>query len=213
MILSQVRERHRSKPQSIRATQFKRVRGDLHHCGAIPRGYHGGQVALQIRRLRSGSVRGVMFPADHTLHCSEQTRANTGILQQPRHQVGSGCLAVGAGDPHQPEPPTRITVERPSHPSHGRSHIGNHYLGYRQSQRPLHTQGHRPARNGVTGELVAVEYETGNAEKQRTRFDGATVIGEGHDVHKGMAGKIVILQPVEEFGEVHGFEFYHRGTD
>ena len=94
------------------AVQGQRVRGDLHRAGPVAAVEHPPEGRLQVDRLRRGPLDLLLDPADHLLHGPQQAALDPRRLEHLPQQEGGGRLAVGPGDPGDPQLRRRVAKKR-----------------------------------------------------------------------------------------------------
>ena len=107
-------------------------------------------------------------------------------LEQRAREERGRRLAVGAGDPRDPQraPSDRRRSGRRRR-AIARPHVVDDDLGHAEPERPLHDERHRAARDRVGREVVPVAREARDAEEQGPGTDEPVVERQARDDHVG----------------------------
>ena len=103
MVLGQVGEHGDREADSGRPPERERVRGDLHRAGLVAGVEHAAKGGLEIDRLGRRPLDLLLHAADHLLHGPEEPGPDPLGLEHVPDQEGGRRLAVGAGDPGDPQ--------------------------------------------------------------------------------------------------------------
>ena len=158
--------------------QRQRVRGDLHRAGRVAGVEHAAEGRLQVDRLRRRPLDLLLDPADDLLHRPQQPGLDPRGLEDVPDQEGGGRLAVGAGDPGDPQLRGRVAQKRAAIGAiAARASATRTWVTPRSRCRST-TSAAAAASTARARELVPVRALPGNAEEQRAGLDRATVVGE-----------------------------------
>ena len=166
----------------------QRVRGDLHRAGAVAALEHPPEGRLQVDRLGRRPLDLLLDPADHLLDRAQQPALDAGRLEDLAEQEGGRRLAVGAGDPDDPQLRGRVALEARRQRRHRRPRVGDHDLRHRRAR----ARARRPAppprpRPPAAANSCPSAFSPAHAEEQRPRPDLAAVVGEGGDLDRRVA--------------------------
>ena len=152
-----------------------------------PRVEHPPEGRLQVDRLRRRPHDLLLDPADHLLHRPEQPALDAGRLEDLADQEGGGRLAVGPGDPDDPQlapsdRPRTAPPAAPSPPARRRPPPAAPRLAA-----PARPPAPPPRPRPRPAEVVPVDLLPGHAEEQRPGPDLAAVVGELSNPNRAVA--------------------------
>ncbi len=155
--------------------ELERVRGDLHHAGAVAGVEHPAERPLQVDRLRGGPLDRLRRPADDLLDRAEQAGADAGPLEDRADEKGGRRLPVRPGHADHAELGARIAEEPRRDRCHRRPRVGDDELRNGDVERALDDERHGAGLDDGGREVVAVGGAPGHAEEQRPGPDRAAV--------------------------------------
>ena len=102
VILGQIGEYAHLEVNARHPVQHQRMGGNLHHHMGAARLLHLIKQLLQLEGLRGGALGFDDLVADHILNGTDEAHLGAqGLLQHGFQQIGTGSLAIGAGDAHK----------------------------------------------------------------------------------------------------------------
>ena len=184
MVLREVGEDRGRDVDAVGAPQLERVRGDLHHAGAVTAVEHLAERALEVDRLRSRAHGRPLLARDHGGHGAEQAGLAPGRLQQRADEERRGGLAVGPRDSHYGQAARGVPVEAGGGDRHRRADVLDLHLGHAEAERARDDERGGSALDRVGREVVPVAGEAGDAEEQGPGLHGTVVVGEAADLDR-----------------------------
>jgi len=184
MVLAEVGEGERAEANSVEPAQLGAVRGRLERAAPISGVEHLTEGALEVDCLRRRADRRPGIAPDPALDRAEQSRPAAGRCEDRVEEECGRCLAVRAGDAGDLELARRVLEEDNSGLSHRPSHVRHDKLGDVKLEHALDRERCRAAFHRFAGEGVAVVPFAGDAEEERSRPDGARVVGEVGDLDR-----------------------------
>ena len=190
----------------VGAVQRERVRGDLHRAGAVAGVGHPAEGRLQVDRLRRRALDRLLDPADDPLHGSQQARLHADALEDVADQEGGRRLAVGAGDPGDPQLVGRVLVEADRGVRHRRPRVADHRLDHvRLELEPRARPRPRlaPAWTASGANSCPSAVSPGIAKNSVPGPGAPAVVGEARDLDPRVPGDLDHVGAGEQLSKLH----------
>ena len=212
VVLRKIEEQPRRKGHPVHPLLLVRLGGNLHRQVADAVGKGIGKALLQFQALRGGQVGLLRLAAGVHLHGGK----HGGAVSQRRIQyifdeVGGGGFALGAGQPDEGQPVSRVAVVFRRQNRKRLSHIPDEQRGGGVIVGLLRHIAGRPGRQRLL-QVFRLKIQP-LADKQPAGGNGAAIVGNGREGQlPGAAGGIQqqVVLPQHRLGAGKGKRVFHR---
>ena len=180
MVHAQVREHGGAEIRAAQALRRQPLRRHLHRHGLVAGLPAFGQHLLEIGGFRRGPGGGDPAAAVFVIHRADQAGRQAGFAQNVPHHERRGGLAVGPGDPDDPQRTRWLAVEPGRDVAHGRAGVlrADRRQTAQPVQRPFVQDRHRAAPHCLLDMQPAIGGLPRQRKKQRARPYPPRIVGQ-----------------------------------